>query len=345
MGINNDKTNIVFRNNPLLVFAGVVILGAVAYGAATAYPVERAGDGLNGRNGEAISAPAALIGELPRRKPLPTSFAMVSSVARLQDMFTAADFSLSPIRRGHEPVPRLLLAELPHDYAKVKQVELRKRLFFKTMLPLVLRVNEEIVTARRRLVGLMAILEAGHDLKPADRVWLDNLAERYKTNSGEFATLLRRVDAVSPALAIAQAVEESGWGRSRFARKGNALFGQRVWSTGEGLVPNAREDGETFEVRAFEGLIDSVRAYALNLNRHPAYADFRATRAVQRATEVSLDPYSLADTLVVYSERREHYVETLKSIIRSNRLEQFEVARLAPRPVRATPPSERIASR
>jgi len=234
------------------------------------------------------------------------------------------------VRRGHDQVPRVLITELPDDYPEVQQVDRRKRLFFKTMLPLVLRANEEILADRHRLVELIAVLESGRDLKISDRSWLERLAERYRTNPGEFATLLRRVDAVSPALAMAQSIEESGWGRSRFARAGNALFGQRVWSTGAGLVPKARAAGEAFEVRAFDRLIDSVRAYALNLNRHPAYSDYRVSRARQRATEVALDPYTLAETMVRYSERREGYVETLKTILRSNRLEQFETAQLRP---------------
>jgi Bax protein len=348
MGSNIDKNNknsMRSRNHPFPIFVGVVLLGAIAYGAAVAYPVERAGDGSAEAAIERPSPPAPLIGELPRRRPAPVSFVAVSSVALLRRTFEAADFSLSPIRRGHEAVPRVLLAALPEDYHKVEQVDLRKRLFFKTMLPLVLRVNEEIIVERRRLVGLIAILDAGHELNSTDREWLDQLAERYRTNPGEFATLLRRVDAVSPALAIAQSVEESGWGRSRFARDGNALFGQRVWAEGAGIVPQARADGEAFEVRVFDRLIDSVRAYALNLNRHPSYADFRVTRARQRATDITLDPYSLADTLLEYSERREGYVETLKSIIRANRLEQFEVARLAPRPLQPHPGIERTASR
>jgi Bax protein len=341
MGNKNDKKRMSARHHPFLLFAGVAMAGAIAYGAAVAYPVERAGPAVY----EAVPERSVLLGALPRRKPAPVSFVSVDTVDRLERTFEAVDFSLSTIRRGFEPVPRLLLATLPDDYHQVEQVDLRKRLFFKTMLPLVLRVNEEIVAERRRLVGLIAIIEAGHDLKPADREWLERLAERYQTNPGEFATLLRRVDAVSPALAIAQSVEESGWGRSRFARLGNALFGQRVWAEGAGIVPHERGDGESFEVRSFDRLIDSVRAYALNLNRHPAYTDFRDARARQRATEVSLDPYSLADTLVSYSERREHYVETLKSIIRANRLEQFEMARLAPRPLRALPDLTRTASR
>ncbi|MEK9660930.1 MAG: glucosaminidase domain-containing protein [Alphaproteobacteria bacterium] len=338
MGSNKDKKSMGTRNHPFIVFAAVVALGAVVYGAATAYPVERTVED------EVRLAPSrtSLLGELPRRKPAPISFVSVDNVEGLQRAFEKADFRLAPIRRGNQGVPRVMLAALPDDYHMIGQVDVRKRLFFKTMLPLVLRVNEEIVAERRRLVGLITILEAGHDLKPADREWIERLAERYRTNPGEFATLLRRVDAVSPGLAIAQSIEESGWGRSRFARNGNALFGQRVWSEGAGLVPQARADGETFEVRVFEHLIDSVRAYALNLNRHPAYADYRVERARQRATEVALDPYALAQTLVGYSERREQYVETLQSIIRSNRL---ELARLKPRLFSTQPTIEVSSSR
>jgi Bax protein len=330
-----------FRRNSIFFIAGAVTLGAAAYGAAIAYPVEQTGTPA------VLAAPVepALIRELPPPEPTPASFVAVDSVDALMETFDAAAFTLPPIRRGHEPVPRVLLAALPGDFDMVEQVDMRKRLFFKTMLPLVLRVNEEIMVERRRLVSLISVMEAGRELKPPDRDWLDDLADRYRTNPGEYATLLRRVDAVSPALAIAQSIEESGWGRSRFARDGNALFGQRVWAQGMGIVPEARDDGEAFEVRVFKRLIDSVRAYALNLNRHPAYADFRIARARLRATEIALDPYALAETLVGYSERREGYVETLKNILRANRLEQFETARLRPRPTITTASLEQFAPR
>lgn len=310
----------------LFLFTSAIALGAIAYGAAIAYPVEQSGEPA------VTAAPVipALVRELPPPEASPIRTITIDSVEQLQHTFAAVDFVLAPIRRGHAEVPRLLLAALPRGYDAIEQVDLRKKLFFKTMLPLVLRVNEEILADRHRLVSLIAIMESGRDLAARDRDWLDRLAERYRVNAGEFATLLRRVDAVSPALTLAQSIEESGWGRSRFARSGNAMFGQRVWSQGSGLVPEARGESEVFEVRAFDELIDSVRAYALNLNRHYAYADYRVVRARLRATEVALDPYALANTLAGYSERREHYVETLKKIIRANRLEQFELARLRP---------------
>jgi Bax protein len=309
---------------PLFIFAGVAITGAIAYGAATAYPVEQS------REPVIVAAPVlpALIRELPPPEPPPLRNLAVASVGELAAAFDSADYYLAPIRHGQQAVPRLMLVALPVDYHGIEQVEQRKRLFFKTMLPLVLRVNEEIVADRRRLFALVSVIEAGRELAPADRDWLDALSERYRTNPGEFAELLRRVDAVSPALAIAQSIEESGWGRSRFARDGNALFGQRVWAEGVGIVPEEREDSEAFEVRAFDRLIDSVRAYALNLNRHPAYEEYRLARARLRETELALDPYVLAGTLSAYSERREEYVDTLKKIIKANRLEQFELARL-----------------
>ncbi|MDA0784677.1 MAG: glucosaminidase domain-containing protein [Proteobacteria bacterium] len=184
---------------------------------------------------------------------------------------------------------------------------------------------------------------SGRDLSDDDRVWLDRLAEKYDAAPGDFVDLLRRVDTVSPTLALAQAIEESGWGRSRFARDGNALYGQRAWREGAGFVPEERADGERFEVRAFDSLLDSVRSYVVNLNRHYAYDDYRIARAQMRARDTQLNAQALAYTLVSYSERREAYVEALLGLIRTNRLDDFEVAQLSTEPF--DPDRYRIASR
>jgi Bax protein len=147
---------------------------------------------------------------------------------------------------------------------------------------------------------------------------------------------LRRVDAISPALALAQSAEESGWGRSRFAVKGNALFGQRTWGKGSGLVPQRRDEGGRHEVRVFPSLLESVRSYARNLNGHPAYGDFRARRAAMRARDTKLDPYGLIETLTAYSERREDYVRTIHKILRVDNLEELEGTRLEGWPLKTT---------
>jgi len=211
-------------------------------------------------------------------------------------------------------------------------VEARKRTFIRTILPLILKANEEVQFERRRLIALEEQLLSGRDVADDEQAWLNRISEKYDTAPGDIAALLRRVDTVSPTLALAQAIEESGWGRSRFARAGNALFGQRAWSSGAGFVPEERAEGERFEVRAFDSLLDSVRSYVRNLNRHYAYEEYRVARAQMRARDTQLDARKLARTLVNYSERRDDYVNGLIGLINTNRLDDFEAAQLSTEP-------------
>jgi Bax protein len=160
------------------------------------------------------------------------------------------------------------------------------------------------------------------------RLSLENLAQKYGVNFGDWAELRRRVREVPVSLALAQGAEESGWGTSRFAHQGNAVFGQRTFTRGRGIVPKEREAGEKFEVLRFSALLTSVRAYVWNLNTHFAYADFRTARAQGHARGGKPDSMSLIATLKRYSERGEAYIETIRAIIRVNRLRQFDAARL-----------------
>lgn len=300
------------------------------YGAAIAYPVER--PERVDRDWTALPqvAPEA---DLVRAEKLDDSMVAVSSVAELRQTLAAIAFELKPVRRGNARVPRLFVESLPEDFDSRMVVEQRKKAFIRTMLPLILKANEEVRDERRRLIALEEQISSGREISETSQAWLEDLADKYRTAPNDFSSLLRRVDTVSPTLALAQAIEESGWGRSRFARHGNALYGQRAWSKGAGFVPDARAEGEKFEVRAFDTLLDSVRSYVVNLNRHHAYDDYRAARATMRAEETELDGEALAATLINYSERREAYVETLTGLIRSNRLDQFETVQLSSEPV------------
>ncbi len=127
--------------------------------------------------------------------------------------------------------------------------------------------------------------------------------------------------------------------------KGNALFGQRTWTKGTGIVPHEREAGGRYEVRTFDSLLDSVRSYARNLNGHPAYEDFRTRRAKMRAIDGTLDPYGLAQTLAGYSERREEYVETIEKILRVDSLEELEDTQLEGAPIRTVQLVSRLGRR
>jgi Bax protein len=251
---------------------------------------------------------------------------MASFDAALDQM----DYQLAEIRNG-KPVPRLYVQQIPADIAEVTDVDLRKKTFIKIVLPLVLSANEKIMEQRERLMTLLDARTRGQTLPPADRKWLDEIAARYREDPSDSEALVMKVDQVPVSLALAQAVEESGWGTSRFAQKGNALFGQRVWSTGKGIVPEQRAEDATYEVKAFKSIADSIRAYIHNLNSHTAYAEFREMRAQQH---MSLTPsygmQGLLETLHVYSEKGAEYVENLRTLIRTNRLSDFDDAILMP---------------
>ncbi|MDG2313634.1 MAG: glucosaminidase domain-containing protein [Alphaproteobacteria bacterium] len=257
---------------------------------------------------------------------------LVNTVDELRGRFSAASFELWAVRNGKQSVPRLFADTLPGDLEVLSEVTELKQTFFRTLLPLILKANEEILADRSKLELLKSTIEARQEINELEKQWLYNLSKIYNVTSGNITELLNRVDAISPALALAQSAQESGWGRSRFALKGNALFGQRTWDEGFGMVPKRRSG--KYEVKSFPSLIDSVRSYARNLNIHPAYRDFRLLRAEMRAKNILLNPYDLVGTLEAYSERRDVYVKTIRKILRTDRLEELEATKLESRSVR-----------
>ena len=217
------------------------------------------------------------------------------------------------------PIPRLVVAALPKDLGSVKSVASRKNLFFKTVLPLVLIVNEWLTDTRRDVKRLHERVKAGDQLTSAEHRRLDRLFTTFRVEQRNFDKLVRRADVVPVALALGQAAIESGWGMSRFAQQGNALYGQWTWAKRRGLVPEARAEGASHSVRAFGQLADSVAAYMRNLNTHPAYADFRRMREAMRRNGEPPKSEELAWTLHSYSQRGLAYVEDILKVIRQNR--------------------------
>ena len=159
--------------------------------------------------------------------------------------FESIGYDLDQVRRAASPVPRFYLDALPRDLADMSPVSAKKRLFFQAVLPIVLQVNEEITVARWRLERLAGRFTRADTLPPADREWLATMADLYRTDPFDVQELLNRMDVVPPSLALAQAAEESGWGTSRFARQGNALFGQYTYSTKAGMLPARARCGQT----------------------------------------------------------------------------------------------------
>lgn len=244
------------------------------------------------------------------------------------EMTTRLDaFDLARIGKGETPVPAIYFARMPEDIADHGDVEDQKRLFIQVALPLILKVNDTILALRARLETVADRHAAEEDVDAEDAAFVRRLAEWYDTDEDDLDVLLRRVDIVPPSLALAQAVEESGWGRSRFARVANALFGQHAFTVDRPTVAHP-VDGVA-PMRAFPDLISSVSTYVHNLNTHPAYKAFRAERARQRKAGEGFDTRALAATLTRYSERGEAYVESIQDHIRVGSFERYDTASLA----------------
>ena len=248
------------------------------------------------------------------------------TAAALIARFDSVGYDLAAVRMSAQPVPRLYLDALPHDLASVSPVTAKKRLFVQSVLPVILRVNEELTAARWRVQRLGVKLVREGVLSSAEREWLAATAELYDAIPFDLPDLLSRMDTVPPSLALAQAAEETGWGTSRFVREGNALFGQYTYKLVAGIVPEQRDADRRHRIRRHDNLLAAARAYAHNLNSHSAYEGFRSLRSQLRHVGAPVGGYTLAGELRQYSERRAAYVQSIREIMRQNRLGEFDRA-------------------
>jgi Bax protein len=249
-------------------------------------------------------------------------------VADLLGRFERQGYDLGAVAAKKAEVPRLFLLRLPRDWRRLAQTDARKRAFIMVMLPLVLQANERILADRDRLRKLEAARAKGKRLRARDRAWLDSLAASYGVEPGDRKALRLRLDVVPPSLAIAQAAIESGWGTSRFATAGNAMFGQHTPKRRGAITPNERAPGQNFSIRSFQTLGDSVASYMKNLNTHRAYRMFRQRRAESRRNRKTIRGAALVEALAAYSERGEDYTRALGRLLESNDLARLDTARL-----------------
>ncbi len=240
-----------------------------------------------------------------------------------------------------QDAPRIILvASSGHWGVRSKNipVEVKKEIFYRTITPMVLFANELILDDREQLEAIHKKLEKEQTLNPAELNYLQTSAEEYGleviADLKELATLLlERVDIVPPSLALGQTAYESGYYTSRFAREGNALFGQWTYS-GKGMKPKEhRASKGNYGVAAYKWPFDSVRSYMKNLNTHSAYQGLRDKRAELRRQGGNASGLVLAETLSSYSEKGMTYVKTLKSIISANDLEVADRTYLRDEPV------------
>ena len=246
------------------------------------------------------------------------------SASTIEQLFKDTNYSLSEVRRTKKVKP-IRLSLLPNEMKSIESSGKRKSLFIKIILPLVLEENNRIIIDRKKL---FSILNKNKNSKDEIK-WLNQKFKQYGVVNKDLATLKVRMDIIPVSLAIAQAAKETGWGTSRFAIEGNALFGQWTWS-GEGIKPAGADTDATYKVMKFNVLKASVRAYQRNLNTHSSYKKFRFVRAQLRDDNQELDSLKLAEYLDNYAQTGIEYTKVLKQIIQQNQLKDFDEVKLLP---------------
>ncbi len=258
-------------------------------------------------------------------------FFSANSARDVSRFFNNVDYDLDKIRQGG-PVPRLFLKDIPDDFNRIRDYEKKKLLFIKIMLPSILKVNEELDKERAKFIVLKSKIEKGGLLDTKDKAFFNKLCVKYKVTTtidgAEGRNILinkldDKIGRISVSLALAQTINESAWGSSRFAREGNALFGEWAWD-GSGMIPRGRPEGEIYTVKSFKNIRDSIRSYARNLNAHDAYDKIRLKRTLEIKHKEPLDGYNFAGAMVNYSARGLAYVNELRSLIKNNEFQFFD---------------------
>ena len=233
------------------------------------------------------------------------------------NLFEDLEYDLDKVRDEKQVKP-IYFTRLPRDLDQIKTIKTKKETFLQIVLPLVVAENEKIETDRNYLLKVIRDNDSSEKLQ-----WLKRKFKEYKVKDGDINELIEKVDIVPTSIALAQAAKESGWGTSRFALEGNAIFGQWTWD-GVGIEPLDKSDDQGHKILKFPILRASVKAYITNLNTHPSYKNFREKRLMLRQSNKALSGIDLIHELENYAETGKEYTRILEQIIEQNDLQEFE---------------------
>ena len=246
------------------------------------------------------------------------------NASTIKQLFDDTNYKLKDVRKTKLVKP-VALTLLPNEIKMIESSTERKEFFIQIILPLILQENNNIRIDRKRLFNIIN----KNNNTSLEKKWLEKKYKQYGVTTKDLSILKIRMDEVPVSLAIAQAAKETGWGTSRFAQEGNALFGQWTWS-GEGLRPKEADEDKGHKVMKFNVLQASVRAYQRNMNTHKSYKNYRLARAELRDKNQPLDSIILSKFLNNYAETGDKYVEVLQKIIKQNELKDFDDSKLLP---------------
>jgi len=249
----------------------------------------------------------------------------INNFNKLQTIFNQKNYNLYSIRNNKSKVPRLFIKYFPKDFDAIQNKYIRKNIFIQIVLPLILKVNEEIINERNIVIKIKHKKQKNITLQTAELEFLKKISQKYKV-SNDLNELMNRVDIIPVSLALAQAIQETGWGKSYFLINGNALFAEWTWKY-DGMIPRERDSKLHHRIKTFPTLIESVRSYANILNSSKYYKHFRTTRKSLYRQGISYNGINLGDTMKHYSTTQD-YLFFVKKIIIENSLTDFDKSEL-----------------
>ena len=205
------------------------------------------------------------------------------------------------------------LSSFKPSFDSIESTVVRKEVFFNYLLPVIHKKNAEIVALRNAI--------SNNELNDNQ---LNDLAKKYRVETPSKEELLKVIDILPPSLVLAQAANESDWGRSRFAKDFNNYFGIWCFTKGCGVIPKDRDEDATHEVASINSLEDCIDYYVLNINRSYAYEDLRLMRKNQRESLQPITGTLLAQGLGNYAFPGDEYIESIQTLINFNQLERHD---------------------
>tara|TARA_B110000285_G_C15127861_1_gene621460 strand:+ start:1445 stop:2905 length:1461 start_codon:yes stop_codon:yes gene_type:complete len=237
------------------------------------------------------------------------------------NLFEDLDYDLSEVR-SKKLVKPIYFTRLPKDLDEMRSTSRKKETFLQILLPLVVAENERIQKDRKYL---LKILKKNQSEKNVN--WINKKYKEYRVSKKNIDELIEKLDIIPTSIALAQAAKESGWGTSRFALEGNAIFGQWTWN-GIGMAPLDKDEDQKHKILKFPLLRASVKAYITNLNTHSGYKSFRKKRSELRAANKDLSGLDLIHELDNYAQTGKEYTKVLEKIIKQNDLDEFETVEI-----------------
>lgn len=247
----------------------------------------------------------------------------LSSTSEMIEAFEESDFLLDDFF-SNTSTSLIVFSSFPDDFNSMEPIEMKKELFKKVMINIIYIENKKILELRKRILSWWTKTDGEEVSKDYWPEWLKEISRTYNHNNNNIGNLLIKVDIIPISLALSQSIIESGWGSSRYARQGNAFFGQRTLDEDNSMTPLNQNSDAPIYIKKFRNLSESVESYIMNLNVHDAYKDFRENRKNMRMNGESIKGEILVNYLENYSERKTQYIDDVKEIIVTNGFNEFD---------------------